>query len=535
MNLFQATFLPSAQQYPTQIALKTEKQQFSYQQLLCLSLSWAEVVSSLNPQRGVVAIYGARQWQMYAGILSILAAGSTYMPLNSKLPTARITHIFAQVNCQLLFVAEDEDISELLAASKQPLNIIYLANELPHWHNLYQHHRVNTIAQYLKQLTPKVDISAASSLESAKHAYLLFTSGSTGKPKGIAVSQQNIINHIKRLDELLGIKANDRVSQFFELSFDLSVHDMFSCWAKGAALYVIPQNQLMCPTAFIQQHKITVFSAVASSLSFMDKLARLTPNSLPSLRLSCFGGEKLLTEQALKWQTTAQNSRVLNLYGPTECTITACYYQLDPKQLPRSSSVPIGQALPNVNTLLIKEGQLVTACHEIAELYIAGDQLVEGYWQDNIKTEQAFITLTNAKGHDETYYKTGDLVYLDDNNHLIFYARNDQQFSLAGHRVEAGDIEATILAFSSAITWCSVRLVTLENRAQVIAFIEGESTINKATLRQYCFTQLPHYMVPDKFISFPYLPRNSNGKVDLKPLVTSLQQSEQANPIFQTK
>ena len=75
---------------------------------------------------------------------------------------------------------------------------------------------------------------------------------------------------------------------------------MFSCGSKGAALYVIPSEQLMCPLAFIKQHKLTVFSGVASVLSFMDKLSLLKSQRLPHLRVSCFGGEKLLTNQALK-------------------------------------------------------------------------------------------------------------------------------------------------------------------------------------------------------------------------------------------
>jgi amino acid adenylation domain-containing protein len=525
MNLYQNTFHQSAQNYPNNIALWTEDKCFTYQALENLTLKWSNIIQQNNRLNLPVAVYGGKQWQMYAGILAVLAAKSTYVPLNKKQPVSRNKVVLSQIDCELLLVAQNEDPSELLRATTHALNVIYLGDDEPQWLTKHPQHCCFHVDGLINDSSNSL---AKISTEQAKYAYILFTSGSTGTPKGIAVNQANIINHIARLDELLGIKPTDKVGQFFELSFDLSIHDLFSCWAKGAALYVIPTNQLFCPTHFIKQYQLTVFSAVASVLSFIDKFGLLTPEQLPSLRLSCFGGEKLLTEQAIKWQACANNSRVLNLYGPTEFTITATYFQLDKTNPPSSASIPIGKPLPNLTAILVKDEKQILTSNTLAELYLSGDQLVDGYWQDDQKTAQVFINIEKSENDvignklvPGRYYRTGDIVYYDDNKNLVFHGRNDHQFKVSGHRVEAADIETCIVDFCADITWCTVKAIVDEHDQQtiIIAFIENSLAMDIQKLRDHCSFRLPSYMVPDKFNFFEYLPRNGSGKVDFNALI----------------
>jgi len=572
MNLYQASFLNAVRQFPDNTALYTEDssgkansssvKKFTYQMLFELSQRWGNYIAHLtnkhNKEQRPVAIYGGRQWQMYAGILAILSTNNAYVPLNNKQPANRISKVLSQIDGQVLLVAENEDPTEFLQLTGPSLLVIYLGADTPIWLTKNGHHQCfnidevdvavtaamcsssmpiasSTLTSNTRSLSDQLN-DAELKLKTANHyAYILFTSGSTGVPKGIAVSHKNIVSHLVRLDQLLRLTATDKVSQFFELSFDLSVHDMFSCWSKGAALYVIPSERLMCPLTFIKQHELTVFSGVASILSFMDRLSLLKPQQLPHLRVSCFGGEKLLTNQALKWQQCAHNSRVINIYGPTECTITATYYELSNKQTIKSASVPIGKALPGLSTILVTDNQKITSANTLAELYLAGDQLVEGYFQDAEKTQQAFITLTTDVAEAPIrYYRTGDIVYYDEQQNIVFHGRNDHQFKTSGHRVEAAEIEDAVVNFSNDITWCVVSAQT-ENagNTRIMAFIETAQVSNPALhsddinqqmiseLRKHCLQHLPAYMVPDEFNLYPYLPRNISGKVDIKALLNN--------------
>ena len=581
MNLYQASFLNAVRQFPDNTALYTEDSSgkanrslaktFTYQTLFEVSQRWGNNIAHLtnkhNKEQRPVAIYGGRQWQMYAGILAILSTNNAYVPLNNKQPANRISKVLSQIDGQVLLVAENEDPTEFLQLTGPSLLVIYLGADTPIWLTKNGHHQCfnidevdvavtaamcsssmpiasSTLANNIRPLSDQLN-DAELKLTTANHyAYILFTSGSTGVPKGIAVSHKNIVSHLVRLDQLLRLTATDKVSQFFELSFDLSVHDMFSCWSKGAALYVIPSERLMCPLTFIKQHELTVFSGVASILSFMDRLSLLKPQQLPHLRVSCFGGEKLLTNQALKWQQCAHNSRVINIYGPTECTITATYYELSNKQTIKSASVPIGKALPGLSTILVTDNQKITSANTLAELYLAGDQLVEGYFQDAEKTQQAFITLTTDVAEAPIrYYRTGDIVYYDEQQNIVFHGRNDHQFKTSGHRVEAAEIEDAVVNFSNDITWCVVSAQT-ENagNTRIMAFIETAQVSNPALhsddinqqmiskLRKHCLQHLPAYMVPDEFILSPSLPRNISGKVDIKALLNNRNNRNKHSP-----
>jgi amino acid adenylation domain-containing protein len=568
MNLYQTSFVKTAKKFPNNIALYVEdsspetgtiKSQrpkvktFTYQALLMLSQQWAKSISMFNDEYCPVAIYGSRQSQMYAGILAILASNNAYVPLNTKQPVNRNSEVLSQTHCQVLIVAENENPTLLLQQVVTPLVVLYLGSDSPSWLCEHSHHQCFTIEQanakvkgnhqnghIVSSPSKKAEQKELNNNHSSQstYAYILFTSGSTGKPKGIAVSHINIINHVRRLDKLLKINDKDKVSQFFELTFDLSVHDMFSCWDKGATLYIIPSDQLLCPMAFIKKHQLTVFSAVASALSFMDKMRVLKPQHLPYLKLSCFGGEKLLTSQALKWQKCANKSRVINLYGPTECTITATYFELHDNKQITSTSVPIGQPLPELTAILVNENKRVHTSNTLSELYIAGDQLVDGYYHDEDKTAQSFVTLDSPLFDTPTrFYRTGDIVYYDEQKNIVFHGRNDHQFKVSGHRVEAADIETAITNFSDQITWCVVSPQVVQNgNTKIIAFIEyiqspssSSNTQNEiekinviiASLRKYCFDHLPSYMVPDEFNLHPFLPRNLSGKVDIKTLLST--------------
>ncbi|WP_198559802.1 AMP-binding protein [Colwellia sp. 12G3] len=557
MNLYQASFLNTVRKFPHNTALYTEgssaksnhtqAKTFTYQALFQLCQRWGSYIAHFNKEQSPVAIYGGRQWQMYAGILAILSTNNAYVPLNTKQPASRSSKVLSQINCRVLLVAQHEDPTALLHLTKQALLVIYLGRDTPEWLINNSHHTcvkiedINESTPVTLTLSTEDSSSIATELDAAerklktvnRYAYILFTSGSTGTPKGIAVSHSNIVNHLARLDELLQLQATDKVSQFFELSFDLSVHDMFSCWSKGAALYVIPSEQLMCPLSFIKHNKLTVFSGVASILSFMDKFSLLKPQLLPHLRVSCFGGEKLLTSQALKWQQCAHHSRVLNIYGPTECTITATYYELNKNHAITSASVPIGKALPGLSAILVNDNNTITTANTLAELYLSGDQLVDEYFQDEEKTIKAFITLnTTMESAVNRYYRTGDIVYYDEQKNIVFHGRNDHQFKVSGHRVEAAEIEAAIVNFSTDITWCVVSAQTEPTgNTKIIAFIENALEQSHSfhsddseqqmisALRKHCLQHLPAYMVPDEFNLYPYLPRNLSGKVEIKSLL----------------
>ena len=141
--------------------------------------------------------------------------------------------------------------------------------------------------------------------------------------KGVMVSHANVLHYVDYVTRRYAFTSNDRTSQTFDPTFDLSAHDMFVAWHNGACVCCPTQKQLIKPGAFINEARLTVWFSVPSTAVFMRRLGVLKPGMYPRLRLSLFCGEALPVEIVRQWGLAAPNSAIENLDGPTELTI-AC-------------------------------------------------------------------------------------------------------------------------------------------------------------------------------------------------------------------
>ena len=140
-------------------------------------------------------------------------------------------------------------------------------------------------------------------------AYVLFTSGSTGIPKGVTVAHRNVPPLIDDMVERYDLTEEDRVSQTHEMTFDVSVWDMFVTWEVGACLCCPSQKELIKPGGFIRRESVTIWFSVPSTAVFMKRLGMLKPDSYPALRYSLFAGEPLPVAVAEAWLAAAPEQR----------------------------------------------------------------------------------------------------------------------------------------------------------------------------------------------------------------------------------
>jgi len=102
------------------------------------------------------------------------------------------------------------------------------------------------------------------SVSSQAIAYLLFTSGTTGEPKGVPVTHSSVRSYIEYMCGRCDLNETDRFSQHSDLTFDLSVHDLFLAWERGASLYCLPERAVLLPAKFIRENALTVWFSVPS-------------------------------------------------------------------------------------------------------------------------------------------------------------------------------------------------------------------------------------------------------------------------------
>jgi non-ribosomal peptide synthetase component F len=340
------------------------------------------------------------------------------------------------------------------------------------------------------------------------------------------VAHRNVAAFLDYMVDRYEITEKDRLSQMFDMTFDLSVFDMFVAWERGACVCCPSQKALIKPGNFIQDMELTIWFSVPSTAIFMKQLGMLKAGRYPSLRFSLFCGEPLPLGSASAWLEAAPNSILENLYGPTELTIACTLYRWDPVASPDESElgiVPIGYPYPGMGVLVADEDLKEVGRGEEGELLMNGPQMSLGYWKDSEKTAAAFVV---PPGKKDVYYRTGDRVRRPlGNGPLTHLGRIDFQVKILGHRVELGEIEAAVrkacgLDGVLAIGWPA----TPSGYGGVEVFIEGEAK-DLDGIRSIVAAGLPDYMVPRRFHFMGKLPRNVNNKFDRKAVIKLLEES----------
>ena len=351
-------------------------------------------------------------------------------------------------------------------------------------------------------------------------AYLLFTSGSTGRPKGVLVRQANVVAFLDAVAARYDLNETDRLSQLFDLTFDLSAFDLFAAWQSGACVCCPEAGQLLRPSEFVRESGVTVWFSVPSTAMFLERLGGLKPGMFPDLRLSLFCGEALTAELANGWAAAAPNSIVENLYGPTEATIACTAHRWQPGSEPGANGfVPIGEAIGATKTRVVDEELREVGEGEAGQLLLGGAQVVEGYWEDAAATARSFVTMP-GDGHS---YLTGDRVLRPlGGGPLEYLGRIDSQIKILGHRVELEEVEAALQeearAEAIAVGWP----LTPSGAAGIVALIASPS-LDTVQLRRALSERLPEYMVPRELRVVEELPLNANGKRDRKAVLSMLE------------
>jgi amino acid adenylation domain-containing protein len=515
-------FLRSREKFSDREAIDVGGQETTYEDLANRAKSLGATVRRALPSAEIplTAVFGYRSQTAYAGVLGALMAGHGYVPLNPTFPLDRTKLMLERSLCRSLIVdaRSEPQLENLLSGLSLPLVIICPdRNDVTELAEKFPKHQVIGAAELADAAEWKprnIDVNSI--------AYLLFTSGSTGQPKGVVVSHANVLHYTDYVTRRYGIESCDRLSQTFDLTFDLSAHDLFVTWGSGACLCVPTQKQMIKPGAFINGARLTAWFSVPSTAIFMRRLGELKSGLYPHLRLSLFCGEALPVDVVRDWSLAAPNSVIENIYGPTELTIGCTAYRWDNRTSPNECEqgiLPIGEPFEDMEAIIVDEELREVAIGCEGELLMTGPQLSQGYWGDEEKTRRAFVSVGGRSG---IYYRTGDRVRRSaPDKPLTYLGRLDNQIKVLGHRVELGEVEAVVRSLSGVDAVVALGWPSAGNADRIELFLEADMFDTQPLMNQLK-TKLPSYMVPRRIRILRRFPLNPNGKYDRRALATVL-------------
>ena len=450
----------------------------------------AEAVAALLAERGVrpgdaVGVCVGRSVDTAAAFLGVLKAGAAYLPLDARHPPERLAATLRDAGARV--VLAHERLAPALGA--------------------YDGERV------LLDRLP-LDAPAGGRRSEARDrpdalAYVLYTSGSTGKPKGVLVEHRSVCNLARALQDRFRIGPASRVLQFAPPAFDGAIAELAATLTAGACLVVPPPDSTLTGDDL---RRALVDGRVSVAVLPPAALGTLAPDApLPHLDTLVTAGDVLPPDLARAW---SRRVRLLNAYGPTECTVGATVALVEPDA---AGAPPIGTPLPNVRAYVLDAQLQPVPVGVPGELCLGGVGVARGYLGQPELTAERFLPDPFRPGG--RMYRTGDLARWRADGQLEFLGRLDHQVKIRGFRVEPGEIEAALRAHAGVKDAVVVAREDAPGDRRLVAYVvpAGEG-VAAADLRRHLASTLPDHMVPAAFVALDALPLTPNGKVDRREL-----------------
>jgi amino acid adenylation domain-containing protein/thioester reductase-like protein/non-ribosomal peptide synthase protein (TIGR01720 family) len=469
---------------PDNIAVVFEDRKLTYRVLNEKANQLASVLRSKGVAANtIVGIMAERSPEMIIGLMGILKAGGTYLPIDPEYPAERISYMLADSGSGVL-------LTQTHLVNKMAFNgdIIDLEEE-----GLYQGDAVNLVRANNSQ-----DL-----------AYVIYTSGSTGKPKGVEIEHASLVNLVFWHQRAYHITAEDRATLVAGPAFDASVWETWPYLVSGAGLY-IPNDKIRVSTTelikWLHDNLITISfmpTPLAEAL-----LAEDWPREI-ALRTMLTGGDKLHRRPQLAIPFT-----LVNHYGPTENTVVATKGGIRPEE---SDILPsIGRPIDNTNIYIVDKNDRLQPIGTPGEMCISGDGLARGYLNRPELTAEKFVANPFRSG--TKMYRTGDLArWLPDGN-IEFLGRIDHQVKIRGFRMELGEIESRMLKHEAVKEAVVIAREDKQGDKYLAAYLVADRELSANEIKVHLLKELPEYMVPLYFTQLDKLPLTPNGKIDRKAL-----------------
>jgi amino acid adenylation domain-containing protein len=487
---------------PERIAVTQGDDQITYGQLDELSsrvATWLQLEGA-KPNE-LIAVVSHKSWWQVVAVVGIHKSGAAYLPVDAALPQKRIEYLIENVQCTK---ALRFDAVGNLDFDREGLAVLDLS-----------HDRLDTVNGNYNVVE----------IDPASLAYVIYTSGSTGNPKGVMIDHKSALNTCEDINSRFEIGKDDAVLGVSSLSFDLSVYDIFGILHVGAKLVLPLHSPHPDPVDWInciEQERVTVWNSAPALADILTQSVNGNEISrVASLRVAMMSGDWIPLFLPRKLWDLNGEMNIYSLGGATEASIWSIYFPIA-KIEDHWKSIPYGKGLGNQKFYVFDESLNLSPFWTTGDLYIAGQGLALGYWNDAEKTASSFFKHPVTG---EALYRTGDRGRLLPDGNIEFMGRVDTQVKIRGHRIELGEIENCLFQYEGVSdVVCAVKKDHAD-APMICSYYVADHNLDEQAVKTFLEAYLPAYMTPRFFIKVEALPLNANGKVDRKQLPEPAQEA----------
>ncbi|WP_370644037.1 amino acid adenylation domain-containing protein [Myxococcus sp. RHSTA-1-4] len=458
-------------------------------------LAWHLRSLGVGPER-LVALCMDRSLELLIGLLGAVKAGAAWLPLDPAYPAERLAYMLSDSRADVLLT------TKALEPGLASTGVRRLC------------------------LDGTQDVLAGSPVHAPPAsaggdalAYVIYTSGSTGLPKGTLVTQRGLVHYLDWARREYRVTEGQSAPVHTSVAFDATLTSLLTPLLAGGTVHLLPSGrELEALAESLRAHR---HGLVKLTPAHLQVLSNLLPEQVLAALEGTFvvGGEALPAATAELWRRQAPRVRLVNEYGPTETVVGCSIHDVSAGGVV-DGIVPIGRPIANAELYVLDAQLQPVPVGVTGELYIGGVGVARGYLRRPELTAERFVPDAFSGRPGARLYRPGDLArFLPDGN-LEFLGRRDGQVKLRGHRIELGEVEATLRQHPSVGDAVVLVREDVPGDQRLAAYVvpHAGKTVETGDVRAFLQQRLPGYMVPSAFMVLESLPLTSNGKVDRKAL-----------------
>lgn len=426
----------------------------TYRQAVDFAESYAE---NLKGEKSCAVLCGA-EINTALALLSCLAAGITAVPLSRR---------YGELHCNKIL--DTISPSCVISDNGSKLEILRFKNS--------------------RYITPN-----------HRPALIMCTSGTTGNPKGAMLSEKNIITNLKDIAEYFDIGEKDKILISRPLYHCAVLSGEFlTALIKGTAVSFYSgkfnPKQIL---DLIFKDKITVFGATPTLLKLMAEFLRTSDNC--PLEKIVISGECMDKSTAERISDSFPNADIYHVYGLTEASPRVSYL---PPELFSQFPDCVGLPLKSVSLKLTNQTGSPDAQNQKGVLWIKGDNVMPGYYNDPEQTEKVIK---------DGWLRTGDIAEINSRGLLKIIGRGDDLIIRAGMNIYPQEIENALKADERVREVLAYPIAGKRQDVQIGIRIAGDFN-SEAEVKKLCGESLPPFQMPSKIELTDNIPKNASGKI----------------------
>jgi acyl-CoA synthetase (AMP-forming)/AMP-acid ligase II len=460
------------------------KETISFKKLYTHSLKIASYLKETIGEGKNVLLICPNSVFFLSAYLGIMKSGNTCIPLNFAIEQSNLDFIIETTRSRMVFLTKS------LKSKLKFTDNVHLIDE----------------DKSLKIINNQIIINFKSSFDKNQVAEIIFTSGSTGEPKGVMISHLNIISNTNSIIEYLKLSSRDIIAVVMPFFYCYGLSLLHTHLKVGGSI-VLNNSFMFLGTVIndLKKYKCTGFSGVPSHFQILLKKSQsFKTTDFPDLRYVTQAGGKLHAVFIQEFIEAFPKKEFYVMYGQTEATARLSYL---PPELIKTKTSSIGQAIPNVKLKVVNDKGEEVGIHEEGELLAKGENIMLGYYKDEIGTKNA---IKNGWLH------TGDMAKVDEDGFIYLVARKKEIIKVGGKRVSPKEIEEVILSVPEVVD-CTINGIEdslLGEAIQATVVLNGkmDEVVIKEKILQECSKNLSLYKIPQKIIFENFIQMSETGK-----------------------